>query len=382
MAKQKAELAIGEQQGSIWRRSKDTYMVRMMVGGTRQYINAGSDYKAALLLAQDARKRRSQERMTGRNTLVGDLFKRKSQLTVGSLVERYIEARQPLLKPLTMRFYRGTSNNLYPLYDMGVDDLSLTEISSFVNGLQARHLSAKTINHALALARAACNFGIKEKWVETNPFKEVDNLRVTKHEPNPFTRDELTRIFANSDEHLLPYFLLQASTGMRTGELLALRWKDFDWKHNLIKISRSRWGKIEESTKTKGSEREVFIIGEIRDALKLTQKQRRAHSNDHVVINKSGSPYQIYLHRYWKAALKAAKVKYRPNYVLRSTFASMALQEGADIGFVSKALGHTSIRITTDKYARYLKDADKRNKDKVTQMFSGIPLKSAQGKQH
>jgi site-specific recombinase XerD len=47
----------------------------------------------------------------------------------------------------------------------------------------------------------------------------------------------------------------------------------------------------------------------------------------------------------------------------------MALQEGADIGYVSKTLGHNSIRITTEKYMRYIKDADQRNRNKIDQMI-------------
>ena len=81
----------------------------------------------------------------------------------------------------------------------------------------------------------------------------MDQVNVNKHEPNPFSKAELSRIFAHLDEHRRPYFILQATTGMRTGELMALRWKDIDFKNQQIRISRSRWGKIEESTKTTGS---------------------------------------------------------------------------------------------------------------------------------
>ncbi len=63
---------------------------------------------------------------------------------------------------------------------------------------------------------------------------------------------------------------------------------------------------------------------------------------------------------------------YRPNYVLRSTFASLALQDGIDLAYVSKALGHTSIKITADKYSRHLKDANKRNEDKLAQMLTSL----------
>jgi hypothetical protein len=75
MAVKKADvLAVGQQKDGIWLRSENVYMVRMLVNGKRQYINAGSDFRAAMLLAQEARQKRSQEKMTGRNSLVSDLF--------------------------------------------------------------------------------------------------------------------------------------------------------------------------------------------------------------------------------------------------------------------------------------------------------------------
>jgi integrase len=372
MSKLKEQLKIGEQRNGIWRRSADTYLVRMMINGKRQYINAGDDYQAAILLAQDAKKRRQQEKLTGRSSLIGELFKKKSNITLGELIERYIEIKQLHLKQSTISFYNDIKGHLEPLYIKPVDKISLTEISLMIKDLQNKKLSAKTINHILTLARSVCTFGIKENLIENNPFSAVENLRVPKHEPNPFTKDELKRIFANLDKHLLPYFILQVSTGIRSGELAALRWKDIDWPHHQIHINKNRWKGTETTTKTKESDRRIPFPPNIGKMLKDLQKARKAASSAHIVINKKGKPYVIYLHKYWKQALKAAKVPYRQPYVLRSTFGSMMMQAGADLAYTSKTMGHTSIKMTADKYLRYLKDADKQNKEKQEAMVNGF----------
>jgi hypothetical protein len=105
MASKKSEsLAEGQQKGGVWRKDQRHYYVRILVDGKRKYIAAGDDCQAAKLLAQEAKTRRAKERMTGRNDLVKDLFKQKSNLTFGELVRRYIDTRRPLLKPLTVRF--------------------------------------------------------------------------------------------------------------------------------------------------------------------------------------------------------------------------------------------------------------------------------------
>ncbi len=372
MAKTKDGLAINKQHGGIWRRSADTYYVRMMINGKRENIYAGADYQAALLLAQDAKKRRQQEKLTGRSALVGELFKKKSNLTLGELIDRYIEIKQLRLKKSTISFYNDIKRHLQPLYEQAVDKLSFSEISLLIKELQNKKLSAKTINHTLTLARSVCTFGGKENLIENNPFNAIENLRVPKHEPNPFTKDELRRIFANLDERLLPYFILQVSTGIRSGELAALTWNDIDWQHNQIHINKSRYKGLETSTKTKESDRRVSLPPNVGKLLKELQQKRRASGAAHIVINKHGKPYVIYLHKYWKQALKAAKVPYRQPYVLRSTFGSMMTQVGADLAYTSKTMGHTSIKITADKYLRYLKDADRQNKAKQRAMVSGF----------
>jgi integrase len=368
----KEELRIGEQRDGIWRRSEDCYIVRVVVDGKRHSINAGSDYQAALLLALETRKRKTQERLTGRNELIKELFKTKSTVTLGELIDRYIAVKSPILKPLTIRFYKGIIHHFDPIKKREVDSLKIGDVTKFIMDLQVKQLSPKTINHVLVLGRTVANFGIRHELTERNVFKDVGKVREIKHEPMPFSKEELRKIFAALDPHFLPYFLLQASTGIRTGELLALKWRNFSWHNNLLYINKSRWGKIEESTKTKDSDRYIHLPPNISALLKQLQEDSRADDQDYVVVNKSGKPYQIYLHKYWQRALTAAGVPYRSNYVLRSTFASLALADGADLAFISKCLGHTSIKITADKYLRYLSDADKANKEKLAAMVGGF----------
>jgi hypothetical protein len=131
----KKELAVGEQKGGVWRRSADTYYVRMVVDGKRQYINAGNDYQAALLLAQDAKSRRQQEKLTGRNTVLGQLFKQKSQLTLGEIIDRYIKVKRPILKPATVTFYSNLLPYVESLKEEEVDELTTTDVSAFISGL-------------------------------------------------------------------------------------------------------------------------------------------------------------------------------------------------------------------------------------------------------
>jgi integrase len=65
--------------------------------------------------------------------------------------------------------------------------------------------------------------------------------------------------------------------------------------------------------------------------------------------------------RVWKKAIAASGVEYRPLYQMRHTFATLALAAGADLYWVSRELGHESIRTTLKHYARFVAAVDDRN---------------------
>jgi integrase len=65
--------------------------------------------------------------------------------------------------------------------------------------------------------------------------------------------------------------------------------------------------------------------------------------------------------RVWKEAIEASGVEYRPLYQMRHTFATLALAAGADLYWVSRQLGHESIRTTLKHYARFVPAVDERN---------------------
>jgi integrase len=65
--------------------------------------------------------------------------------------------------------------------------------------------------------------------------------------------------------------------------------------------------------------------------------------------------------RVWKTAMSHADLEYRPLYQMRHTFATLALAAGADLYWLSKQLGHESIRTTLKHYARFVPAVDERN---------------------
>ena len=95
----------------------------------------------------------------------------------------------------------------------------------------------------------------------------------------------------------------------------------------------------------------------------MNQYQITGSENSYVFLNESNEHfYDIKRIRTsdWKKVLKASGLKYRPIYHTRHSFATIMLENGEDILWVSNTLGHTDSTMTLSRYARYIKREDKK----------------------
>jgi integrase len=300
----------------------------------------------------------------------------KSDATLADVLNLYIETRLAEgCKPLTVRFYTQLIPR-FPGYLLNelVDDVDRLVIAKFVADLISSGQSPKTIRSILTFASSACNFGIEVNGLNTkNPFKSFKKPRLDPHEPRPFTATELKRIFAHLDDNLRPAFWLMASTGARSGEVAALTFQDIDLERGAMTIRKSRWRDQDSTTKTVKSNRQVLLDDVTKEMLTALKAKRQAAETDYVIVNRRGKPYSVYWHKPWRQALAAAQIKpYRRPYVLRSSFASIALQNGVELGWISSTLGHSSIKVTADKYLRYLDETASRNRSKISSALEGV----------
>jgi integrase len=144
---------------------------------------------------------------------------------------------------------------------------------------------------------------------------------------------------------------------MRTGELLALRWEDVDFRTKKIHVRKSISHGIEKEPKTKSSIRNM----DMHDcAYKALQILRNKHFKDEYRIfidPKTGLAYKNAegLNKYiWKKAIKISNVKKRSPYTTRHTYASMMLSEGRNPMWVSSQMGHADWGMIRKIYGRWI----------------------------
>ena len=161
---------------------------------------------------------------------------------------------------------------------------------------------------------------------------------------------------------VLPMFYLELISGLRKGELVALQWTDLDEANCTISVSKqASWDTdgtlILSQPKTGNSIREVSIP---QDAVELLKQEHTKHPDNSWMFpsSRTGEMYRpdsvVNLH---KKILKDAGLEHIRFHDLRHTFATLALQNGADVKTVSSMLGHYSAGFTLDTYAHVTTDA-------------------------
>lgn len=155
-------------------------------------------------------------------------------------------------------------------------------------------------------------------------------------------------------------------SGMRTGEITALKVSDIDLENRIISINHTRNKGIETTPKTDDSTREIDII----DALVpyLEEHLKMFPDNHYLIESAKGGPYHSHSklgETYWKPTLEKFGISHRVQYQMRHTFATLSLtgtdtQKGEDILWVSNMLGHKDASITLKVYAKYIKNNERK----------------------
>jgi integrase len=229
-------------------------------------------------------------------------------------------------------------------------------------------LSATTVRQLHAILRRAVGDAVRWGLVSRNVVALVDPPRRVRHEIRPFTPEQ-GRVFmdAVTGDRLGALYVLAISTGMRQGELLALRWRDVDLDGGGVLAVRATVYRAEgrlriDEPKTERSRRLVHLSSSVVAALRHHRERQdveRAslgdiwHDGDLVFPNTVGRPIEAsnLLSRSYYPLLRRAGLPRIRFHDLRHSTATLLLGTGVHPKVVSDMLGHASIAITLDTYS-------------------------------
>jgi len=273
-------------------------------------------------------------------------------------------AQQTHLKAETRRNYQGVVNCLArsDIQYMLLAELTWGHIRDWA---LAMDVIPGTRTKRIGVLRTALDDAVDDALIDHNPTfgkklkQQTVTIKRSATDIDPFSWDEREAI----EKACCPQFGLMVRfmffTGIRPEEARALTWDRVNLIERNIYIDRvitdASKGRFE-NPKTTHSVRYVELIKPAYDAL-IALKAHTFMKGDHVFVN----PFdQLPFYRTdnirnrWITALKKAGVRYRVPYQMRHTYASTALMEGEDLGYVRDQMGHKDISITLKHYARYI----------------------------
>ncbi|MGE4266292.1 MAG: DUF3596 domain-containing protein [Deferribacterales bacterium] len=234
---------------------------------------------------------------------------------------------------------------------------------------------AKSVNNTITTLKQVFIYAVDKEYIDKSPFERISKLRVDKPDIQPFEKEEMFKILSqmqHDHEKIYPIIATLFFTGMRTGEVLAMKWENLDTNNWSYHIKESFSKRKLSRTKTEGSDRYIDLSPMIQQILKR-QKAVSFLRSEFIFVNRQGQPYTSsgnIIKLYWKPVLKKLGIEYRIPYQCRHTFAVLSLKEGDDPEDVAKQLGHTSLKMLFTHYARFIK-----NRKKVTSQFSNMVTK-------
>jgi integrase len=293
-----------------------------------------------------------------RGTLAGQVRTGATFADAAAEFLRYAEHDRGV-KPSTLRDYRSNLNaHLLPAFGtLALESITPQAIENWRASLSG--LSARTTNKLLVVMHGVLRRAQHVWDLPTNPVDRVEKYRQrASGDIDVFSPEEVMALVrAAGSEQDAAIFLTAAFTGLRRGELLALRWRDIDFAGSMIRV-RASYAGGQLTTPKSGKVRSVPLASEVAQALaRLSDRDEWTEDDDLVFVGLAGGYLDgSALRRRYAAALARAGLRPLRFHDLRHTFGTRMIAV-ADIRRLQEWMGHADVQ-TTMRYLHYAPRAD------------------------
>ena len=251
----------------------------------------------------------------------------------------------------TITAYRKDLNDFFAFYKTNYDDVIILEINysqirSWIVWLVNSDINNRTINRKISSLKSFFKFLQKTKQITINPLAKHQALKTSKQVQVPFSEKEIKDVLSLKDkvedfESVRNKLIVELfySTGIRRSELIHIKIAAIDFNNETVKVVGKR-----------NKERYIPLIKTVQVALKYYLEFRNEIKTEqpYLFITKKGEiiydtlVYRI-INNYFSTV--SSKVKKSP-HIIRHSFATHLLNEGADLNAVKELLGHSSLAST------------------------------------
>lgn len=297
----------------------------------------------------------------------------KNILTMQQLCEQWLDEIQLFVKQSTYAKYQQIIyRHILSCYsDITINKINDENISEFIrskmiNGrLDGRGgLSSKTIQDIYTILKQILNYAIKKEYILPLSF-DIPKPKLEQKSFSVLNNEQQTRLVLYLRNHLSLEtlgILICLFTGIRVGELCALKWNDFDLQNSVLHINKTLQ-RIKNTDKNAVTKTKIIIDRpksqkSIRDIpipsflWELINKYGHNCSNEaYFLTGKANQFIEPRLFQYkFKVHLENAGLPDMNIHALRHTFATRAIEQNIDTKTLSEILGHSTIKFTLERY--------------------------------
>lgn len=290
--------------------------------------------------------------------------------TFGEIADEWWQNAEPRLAAQSLSAYRPALKRAVKEFgDTPVKDITPRDIDRYMRALATQGYAAKTISNRRIVLNKVFTYAIVEGDINYNPCAaiEIPQGLPKKRRPAASLSDE-EKIKSTDDLWLFPQIAIYS--GLRKGEILALKWSDIDFNDDLIYVTKSVAHEGDKPyikmPKTEAGCRIVPLLAPLRAKL-ITAK---GNMNDYVISDTGKTPLTkrrfetLYKHYQQNVGITATA------HQLRHSFATVAIENGVDMKSVSEILGHKQISTTLDIYTDFRKAAIERSRTALNNAFN------------
>lgn len=266
-------------------------------------------------------------------------------------------------------FWKGASYHDERLdAKMGGVPVRQLKLSHVLTALARRpELSGKTVNNYVSVLRGSLDLAKHDKIIHANPAEEVPSAKWQKEPPDPFTPEERDTIIARVDDkhpsqvaNMVRFWMW---SGLRTGELLGLRWERVDLAKGTVLIKETRVASEHKKRTKTHVARTVRLPTPAWEAMKAQKAHTYLKGLEVFQDPRHSDRWETeasFRKVFWTPMLKALGIRYRRPYQCRHTYATFLLMAGRTPAWCAKQLGH-SVEVFLQTYSKWLEgDADDR----------------------
>ena len=229
-----------------------------------------------------------------------------------------------------------------------LEDVSYSHVRSWVVHLVENNIANKSVNRKISSLKSFYKFLLRSKQITINPLQQHKSLKTEKKVQVPFSEKELQDVmtdieYSDDFEGIRNRLIIELfyTTGIRRAELIGLKLGSYDSGNSVLKVLGKR-----------NKERILPVLGCTAQLLSRYMAERRGLSvigdADVLILNSRGNKVsESFVYRLINGyfSVISGKVKKSP-HVLRHTFATHLLNNGADLNSVKELLGHASLSST------------------------------------